>query len=118
LRINTIIDKFDDLVQQDNTKAINTFKAVFSLESLTNDRDFAVTIAFPIGGPMNYPTKNLARTRLGHITTIDTALSQYTGPMPGLGSHAIYVRNVVNPIWTRFLFLKKNSTTTATRQRI
>ena len=54
--INNIIDKFDALVAANNTKAISEFKAIFGLEALTDNRDFAITIAFPIGGPMNYPT--------------------------------------------------------------
>ena len=48
--INGIIDKFDALVAAGNTEAIQEFKAIFGLESLTDNRDFAMTIAFPIGG--------------------------------------------------------------------
>ena len=56
--INNIIDKFDALVAANNTEAISEFKALFGLEALTDNRDFAMTIAFPIGGPMNYPTNS------------------------------------------------------------
>ena len=51
--INAIIDKFDALVAADNVEAIQQFKAIFGLEALTDNRDFAMTIAFPLGGPMN-----------------------------------------------------------------
>ena len=54
--INGIIDKFDQLVANGDREGVNQFKSLFGLESLTDDRDFAMTIAFPIGGPMNYPT--------------------------------------------------------------
>ena len=57
--INNIIDKFDALIAANNTEAINEFKAIFGLEALTDNRDFAMTIAFPLGGPMNYPTVGL-----------------------------------------------------------
>lgn len=45
--INNIVDKFDALVAANNTIAINQFKAIFGLEALTDNRDFAMTIAFP-----------------------------------------------------------------------
>lgn len=56
-RINNIIDKFDSLVAANNTAAIQQFKELFGLGALSDLRDFAMTIAFPLGGPMNYPTK-------------------------------------------------------------
>ena len=55
-RINNIIDKMDSLVQKNNTQAIQQLKEIFGLGSLSDIRDFAMTIAFPLGGPMNYPT--------------------------------------------------------------
>lgn len=45
--INGIIDKFDALVAVNNTRAIREFKSLFGLEALTDNRDFAMTIAFP-----------------------------------------------------------------------
>jgi hypothetical protein len=54
--INAIIDKFDGLVAKNETKAIQKFKELFGLGSLSDLQDFAMTIAFPIGGPFNYPT--------------------------------------------------------------
>lgn len=45
--INGIIDKFDALVSANNTRAIKEFKTLFGLEALTDNRDFAMTIAFP-----------------------------------------------------------------------
>lgn len=55
-RINNIINKMDSLVQQNNTRAIQQLKEIFGLGTLSDIRDFAQTIAFPIGGPLNYPT--------------------------------------------------------------
>lgn len=55
-RINNIIDKMDSLVKQNNTEAIQQLKDIFGLGTLSDIRDFAMTIAFPLGGPMNYPT--------------------------------------------------------------
>lgn len=55
-RINNIIDKMDSLVQQNNTRAIQQLKEIFGLGTLSDIRDFAQTIAFSIGGPLNYPT--------------------------------------------------------------
>lgn len=45
--INGIIEKFDALVDANNTDAIKEFKSLFGLEALTDIRDFAMTIAFP-----------------------------------------------------------------------
>lgn len=52
-QINNIIDKMDSLVQANNTAAIQQLKEIFGLGSLSDIRDFAMTIAFPLGGPMN-----------------------------------------------------------------
>ena len=110
--INAIIDKFDGLVNAGNTKAIDTFKALFGLESLTDIRDFAMTIAFPLGGPLNYPTNTWQElnwnplygsqdffdfcsnvTNLNapaDVVAVDTALSQFTDgeAWTGLGGYA------------------------------
>lgn len=43
-RINNIIDKFDHLVETNNTEAIQQFKEIFGLGSLTDLRDFAMTV--------------------------------------------------------------------------
>jgi hypothetical protein len=71
-RINNIVDKMDYLIAENNTEAIQKLKGIFGLGSLSDLRDFAMTvrsmvsggarlitrdqIAFPLGGPMNYPT--------------------------------------------------------------
>lgn len=55
-RINNIVDKMDSLIVANNTQAIQELKEIFGLGNLKDLRDFAMTIAFPIGGPMNYPT--------------------------------------------------------------
>jgi hypothetical protein len=45
--INAIIKNIDQLVNTHNTAAITKLKAIFGLESLTDTRDFAQTIAWP-----------------------------------------------------------------------
>ena len=121
-RINNIIDKMDSLVQANNTAAIQQLKDIFGLGTLSDIRDFAMTIAFPLGGPMNYPTNtwqelnwypvydhidffnfcnNVTNMNApANITAVDTALSNYTNgePWTGLGGYADYVKNVVVPL--------------------
>ena len=120
--INNIIDKFDQLVAANNTKAIREFKTLFGLEALTDNRDFAMTIAFPIGGPMNYPTNTWQEVNWNatygsrdffyfcnnvtnpyapaNITAIDTVLSHYTHgrPWTNLGNYAEYVKRTLLPL--------------------
>jgi hypothetical protein len=55
-RIVDIVDKIDELIWSGNKDGIQQLKEVFGLGALQDLRDFAMTIAFPIGGPMNYPT--------------------------------------------------------------
>lgn len=117
--INGIIDKFDRLVSTDNKAAVQQFKEFFGLGALKDNRDFAMTIAFPIGGPMNYPTntwqelnwnpaygytdffdfcRNVTNADASPSTTaIDTALSRYSGgkPWTNLGNYAAYVKRVI-----------------------
>ena len=45
--ITAIIDKMDQLVAAKNTKGIQQFKELFGLGALSDNRDFAMTIAFP-----------------------------------------------------------------------
>lgn len=121
-RINNIIDKFDSLVRANNTAAIQQFKEIFGLGNLSDIRDFAMTIAFPLGGPMNYPTytwqelnwypkydhrdffdfcNNVTdQNAPANVTAVDTALSNYTNgePWTGLGGYAQYVQNVIVPM--------------------
>ena len=120
--INNIIDKFDALVAANNTEAIREFKAIFGLEALIDNRDFAMTIAFPIGGPMNYPTNTWQElnwnstygsqdfflfcsnvTNLDapeNITAIDTVLSKYSNgeAWSNLGNYANYVKLTLLPL--------------------
>ena len=125
--INDIIDKFDGLVANNDTDGIQMFKEIFGLGSLSDNRDFAMTIAFPLGGPMNYPTNtwqelswlNLTTAPGSHdfwnfcgnvtnlnapanITAVDSILANRTGGQPwtNLGNYANYVQQVVNPICT------------------
>ena len=120
--INDIIAKFDALVAANNTQAINEFKAIFGLEALTDNRDFAMTIAFPIGGPMNYPTNSFQELNWNdtygsrdffdfcsnvtnidapaNITAVDTILSKYSNGQPwtNLGNYAQYVKQTLLPL--------------------
>ena len=65
--INNIIDKFDALVATNNAEGIQEFKAIFGLETVVDNRDFAMTIAFPLGGPMNYPTNTWQEVRKSRL---------------------------------------------------
>jgi len=56
--INAIVDNIDRIFASGNATAIYQMKAVFGLEALTNNGDFAMTIAFPLGGPMRVPRVN------------------------------------------------------------
>ena len=120
--INNIINKFDKLVATNNTEAIHDFKALFGLELLTDNRDFAMTIAFPIGGPMNYPINTWQElnwdstygsqdffefcnnvTNLDapkNVTAVDTVLSKYSNgePWTNLGNYAEYVKATLLPL--------------------
>ncbi|TVY92702.1 putative extracellular serine carboxypeptidase [Lachnellula willkommii] len=119
--INGIIAKIDSLVASNNTAAIQELKGLFGLEDLEDIRDFAMTIAFPIGGPMNYPTSTWQELNWNpaysaddfwnfcsnvtnidapaEITAVDTVLSNYSNGQPwtGLGNYANYFKEVVLP---------------------
>ena len=47
--VNAIVDKVDLVFASGNATAIHEMKAVFGLETLADNRDFAATIAFPLG---------------------------------------------------------------------
>ncbi|KAK3070034.1 hypothetical protein LTR53_011154 [Teratosphaeriaceae sp. CCFEE 6253] len=119
--LNAIVDKIDQVFATGNATAIRQMKSVFDLEALTDNRDFAMTIAFPLGGPMNYPTNTWQEIIWGdngsqdfwlfctnvtnldapeNITQVDYALSQYTGgePWPNLGNYANYIKQYLIPI--------------------
>lgn len=117
--INDIVDKFDGLVAANNTAAVAELKAIFGLESLADDRDFAKTIAYPVGGPFDYPTEtwqeliwddneatfwqfcsNVTNEDASDdITAVDTQLAQYTNgeAWTNLGNYASYVKDVILP---------------------
>jgi hypothetical protein len=118
-RINNIVDKIDHLIQTNNTAAVQQVKEIFGLGSLTSLGDFAMTIAFPLGGPMNYPTNTWQELNWwpaydapdffsfcnnvtdvdapASITAVDTQLANYTNgsAWTGLGAYANYVKEVV-----------------------
>jgi hypothetical protein len=121
-RIFGIVDKIDDLVKSGNKKGIQELKSLFGLGELKDIRDFAMTIAFPIGGPMNYPTNtwqelNWDFPRHGsedfydfcgnvtnldapeNITKVDYALAKYSDgePWTGLGGYTDYVKKTLVP---------------------
>lgn len=117
--INDIVNKTDYLIDSGNTAAIQELKEIFGLGSLSSLGDFAMTIAFPLGGPMNYPTSTWQELNWSplydtpdffafcnnvtdqnapaNITAVDSALSNYTWgePWTGLGGWAEYLKTVV-----------------------
>jgi hypothetical protein len=119
--INAIIDKMDYLVSTNNTGAIQKLKDIFGLGVVSDIRDFAMTIAFPLGGPMNYPTNTWQELNWSplygsddfwnfcnnvtnidapaNITAVDNILAKYTNgePWTNLGNYANYVKQVVLP---------------------
>ncbi|EFQ90229.1 hypothetical protein PTT_13239 [Pyrenophora teres f. teres 0-1] len=123
-RIVDIIDKIDNLIWDDNKEGIQAVKEVFGLGDLSSLGDFAMTIAFPIGGPMNYPTNTWQELNwsplYGHsdfwdfcgnvtnpsppanISSVDTILSKYTNgsPWTGLGNYANYIKQTLLPLCT------------------
>jgi len=120
--INDIIAKIDKLVEASNQDAIAEFKKIFGLESVKDIRDFAMTIAFPIGGPIFYPTAtwqelnwnpaysspdffefcgNVTNINAPHdVTAVDYALSNYTNgePWVNLGNYAEYFKKTFLPL--------------------
>ncbi|QDS74972.1 hypothetical protein FKW77_005077 [Venturia effusa] len=119
--INEIIANFDKLVDSKNKAAIQEFKNFFGLGELTDVRDFAQTIAFPLGGPLFYPTrswqeldwfpkfltedfwlfcKNVTNPDApANIKQVDYALSRYTNgkPWTNLGNYANYIQKYIVP---------------------
>ncbi|KAI0536188.1 peptidase S28 [Xylaria digitata] len=120
--INDIIDKIDFLVQSNNQAAIHQLKEIFGLSALKDIRDFAQTIAFPIGGPFYYPSYTWQEInwnpRFDHLdffhfcnnvtdinaapntTAVDRALAKYTGGQAwkNLGNYAAYIKRVILPL--------------------
>ncbi|KAG9231604.1 extracelular serine carboxypeptidase-like protein [Amylocarpus encephaloides] len=120
--VNSIIANIDSLTDSHNMKAIRELKEIFSLGKLKDIRDFAQTIAWPIGGPFNYPIDTWQELNWNpaysgpeffefcgnvtdinapaSITAIDSQLSKYTRGKPwvGLGSYANYFKKTYLPL--------------------
>lgn len=120
-RISQIVDNFDALVEADNRPAVEQFKALFGLESVTDDRDFAQAMANPIGNPGFYWVDTWQELNwnstygsdaffefCGNVTDLDppadVAAVDYLfanltngQPWDGLGSYAAYVQREVLP---------------------
>ncbi|KAL5115030.1 hypothetical protein ACEQ8H_007071 [Pleosporales sp. CAS-2024a] len=120
-RIVNIIDKMDALIRSGNEQGIQQLKDIFGLGALHDIRDFAMTIAFPIGGPMNYPTNTWQELNWDpqygsddfftfcshvtnvnpppHIRSVDTALARYSHgeAWTGLGGYAAYIQQTLLP---------------------
>lgn len=121
--INNIVDKIDTLFRSKNHAAIQELKEIFGLTALKDDRDFAQTIAYPIGGPFYYPTytwqeiyydgsdrdhqdffdfcRNVTDIDApANVTKVDYELSRYTGGQrwKNLGNYAAYIKRVVLPL--------------------
>lgn len=110
--INGIVDKIDHVFETCDEPVIKHMKSIFGLGSL-DDADFAATIAFPLGGPLFYPTNTWQElnwnpdfgsddfwlfctnvTNLDapeNVTKVDYELSKYTGgkPWPNLGKYNV-----------------------------
>ena len=50
------MNKTEILIQSGDEQGIQLLKDIFGLDKLKSLEDFASTIAFPIGGPSDYPT--------------------------------------------------------------
>ncbi|KAI0467796.1 peptidase S28 [Xylaria cf. heliscus] len=120
--VNDIVDKIDAVVESKNQAAIKQLKDIFGLSALEDIRDFAQTIAYPIGGPFAYPTETWQQInwnpKYGHqdffefcdnvtdvyaapaVTAVDNALAKYTGGQAwkNLGNYAAYIKRVVLPL--------------------
>ncbi|KAI1816653.1 peptidase S28 [Poronia punctata] len=124
--INDIIDNIDILLllssDRDRVAAIRELKEIFGLGKLKDLRDFAQTIAFPLGGPFYYPDYtwqeidwNPAIGRgnffdfCDNVTNpsptpssikTDSLLSRYTHgkAWKNLGNYAEYIKRVILPL--------------------
>jgi hypothetical protein len=120
--INGIVEKMDTLINSNNSAAIQQLKETFGLSAVEDIRDFAQTIAFPIGGPFIYPTYSWQEINWnpakGHedffnfcrnvtnvdapanITKVDYELAKYTNNerWKNLGNYAAYIKRVVLPL--------------------
>ena len=120
--VNNIVDKIDSLVESKQDTAVEQLKEIFGLSALTDIRDFAQTIAFPIGGPFVYPTYTWQEIywnpKYGHedffdfcrnvtdgnapanTTAVDSQLAKYTDgkAWKNLGNYAAYIKRVVLPL--------------------
>ena len=120
--LNGIVDNMDKVFDKKNAADVHKLKALFGLEALTDNRDFAMTVAFPLGGPMNYPTNTWQELNwnkadssddfwnfCNNITDMDApkevnaadgALTQYSNgeAWTGLGRYANYVKKYIVPL--------------------
>jgi hypothetical protein len=121
-KINNLVDKMDSLISSGNRVAVQQLKNIFGLGALVDDRDFAMTIAFPLGGPMNYPTNtwqelnwypeynapdffyfcsNITATDVSEsVAGVDYELANYTSGEAwiGLGNYAQHVKRTLLPL--------------------
>jgi hypothetical protein len=112
----------DMLIDAKQTSAVRQLKEIFGLGVLKDIRDFALTISFPLGGPLSYPTNSWQElnwspsqgsedffdfcrnvTNLNapaNTTAVDYELANYTNnePWTNLGNYAAYVKRVVLPL--------------------
>lgn len=117
--INDIVDKFDSLVAANNSAAILELKQIFGVETLTDNRDFAKTIAYPVGGPFDYPTETWqelswqdqdstfwafcnALTDIDapeNVRAVDAQMAKYTDGevWANLGNYAQWIKDVILP---------------------
>ncbi|KAJ7028647.1 extracelular serine carboxypeptidase-like protein, partial [Mycena alexandri] len=118
--VEDIVDKMDFLINTNNTVALTELKEIFGLEALQDIRDFALTIAFPIGNPMDYPTStwqelnwdpntgsddfflfcDAVTSANSTFSNVDSQLSKYTGgaTWKNLGNYANYIKTSIIPL--------------------
>jgi hypothetical protein len=117
--VEDIVDKVDHVLASKDTQAIHALKSVFGLEALQDVRDFALTIAFPIGNPFFYPNPTWQElnwdpavgsneffdfctnlTAVASNNKTDYALSQYTNgeKWTGLANYASWIKNKIVPL--------------------
>jgi hypothetical protein len=121
-RLISIVSKIDSVIDSGDEDAIQAVKDIFGLGSLESLGDFAMTIAYPIGGPMFYPTNTWQELNwnpqysgedfyafCGNVTnddapesvkSVDMQLANYTDgeAWVGLGGYADYVKKVLLPL--------------------
>ncbi|KAF2465610.1 uncharacterized protein BDR25DRAFT_328648 [Lindgomyces ingoldianus] len=94
--------KIDDLINSGDEDGTQEAKEIFGLEALESSGDFAITIAFPIGGPMFYPTNTWQELNWSPRYGSEDFFYFYSNYSDGdawtsLGGYADYVKKTLIP---------------------